>query len=133
MMTEQQRRHIENRLLEERAKCMAVLQSLEADVSTAETESSGDLSAYPTHPADRASDVSEREVDITLVERHRERIRAIDDALRRLKEDPENFDRSVVSGRQIPFTRLDLIPWTRVCVDEEEPEFDFVEEKDESQ
>jgi RNA polymerase-binding transcription factor DksA len=128
MMTEQQRRYVEDRLLDERSKALAVLQSLESDVSEAGTESGGDLSAYPTHPADRATDASEREVDLALLERNRDRIRVIDDALRRLHEDPENYDRSVVSGRQIPFTRLDLIPWTRVCVDETEPAYDLVEE-----
>ena len=127
MMTEQQREHIEKRLQEERDRAANVLRSLESDVSVSERDASGELSGYPTHPADRGTDTRERDIDLTLLERQRERLRVIDDGVRRLEEDPDHYDISVVSGRQIPFTRLDLIPWTRVCVDEEEPGVDIPE------
>lgn len=119
-MTEDQKRHLEQRLLQERERTVEVLSSLEADAMQPEADA-GELSHLPTHPADRGTDVFERQIDLSLVERQRERLRLIDDALERLREDPDSFDISIVSGRRIPFARLELIPWTRVCVDEEEP------------
>ena len=118
MLSETDRSRLEQRLLEERAKTTEALRELGEDLEVSE-ENSGELSRMPTHLADRASDVQEEEMDIVLAEQQAERLRLIDDALERLRKAPEEFDRSVVSGRRIPFERLDLIPWTRVLPDED--------------
>jgi RNA polymerase-binding transcription factor DksA len=116
-MNDKQRERIESRLLEERQRTVRALRELGADLE--EDGSGGELSHYPTHPADRGSENQEEEVDIALAQRQREQLLAIDSALMRLRESPDDFDRSVVSGRRIPFERLDLIPWTRVLADED--------------
>jgi RNA polymerase-binding transcription factor DksA len=108
---------MENRLLEERRQAATTLQSTVADIAS-NTTSDGDLSKVPSHLADQASDAQDQELDTIVAERQSERIEAIDDALRRLRETPEEFDVSVVSGAPIPFERLDLLPWTRVLADE---------------
>ncbi len=118
-MTAKERSRIEQRLLEERERTLKLVNELRADVREPEVESTGDLSLMPTHPADRASDVQEREMDETLAEREATQLELIDDALRRLREDPEHFDVSVVSGEKIPFARLELVPWTRVLAGED--------------
>ena len=119
MLSENQRSGLERRLLEERAKVTGALRELGHDLEYAE-ERSGELSRMPTHLADRGSDVQEEEMDVALAEQQAERLRRIDEALDRLRDAPDEFDRSVVSGRHIPYERLELIPWTRVLADEEE-------------
>lgn len=118
-MNRQQMERIENRLLEERNRTLEALRTLGADIE--EDGSSGELSNYPTHPADRGSETQEEDIDIALAQRQREQLDAIDLALERLRSSPEEFDKSVVSGRTIPFERLELIPWTRVLADENAP------------
>lgn len=65
-----------------------------------------------------AGTLDEVEFDIRMAERHSEFIGLIDDALRRLREAPEFFDVSVVSGARIPFERLEMVPWTRRLTEE---------------
>jgi RNA polymerase-binding transcription factor len=37
----------------------------------------------------------------------------IDEAMRRLEREPERFGHDELTGEQIPFERLDLVPWAR--------------------
>lgn len=120
MLTEDQIRHLENRLLEERRAATQSLSSTTADIESNITDD-GDLSKVPSHLADQASDVQDEELDTIIAERESDRIEVIDDALRRLRDKPDAFDVSVASGETIPFERLDLIPWTRVLASEADP------------
>jgi RNA polymerase-binding transcription factor DksA len=119
MLSEEQIRHIENRLLEERRQASEALRSTAQDIESNITDD-GDLSKVPSHLADQASDTQDEELDTIVAERESDRIEAIDDALRRLRDQPDRFDVSAVSGERIPFERLDLIPWTRVLAKEEQ-------------
>jgi RNA polymerase-binding transcription factor DksA len=119
MLSQQQKQRIEQRLLEEREQCSAVLRTLSSELEAGE-QATGELTETPTHLADRGSDVQEEEMDVALAERQIERLHLIDEALTRLRETPAEFDRSVVSGAEIPFERLVLLPWTRVRVEEEQ-------------
>ena len=117
MLNEDQRRRIEERLLEERDQAMADLRELGNDIE--EGQPAGELSRVPTHLADRGSDAQEDDMDAMLAERQAERVHAIDDALERLRQRPDEFGQSILSGKDIPFERLEMIPWTRVLADEE--------------
>lgn len=117
-MTQEQRNHLEARLLEERARASEALRDLTEDIGEPLGTGAGDLSKYPSHPADLASDVAERERDQTLAEHQSALIERIDEALTLLREDPEAYGVSRVSGERIPFERLDAMPWTRVLADE---------------
>lgn len=117
MLTQSQVARLEERLLEERASTAQTLRELGMDIEGT-AMSDGDLSRIPTHLADQASDVQEEEMDIQIAERNSRLLALIDDALARLRESPETFDVSAVSGRRIPFERLEIVPWTRVLPDE---------------
>jgi RNA polymerase-binding transcription factor DksA len=118
MLNQQQLKRIEQRLLEERQKAAAALRELGSDLEGSE-DAGGELSNIPTHLADLGSNVQEEEMDLVLAEQQLERLHAIDEALVRLRQTPQEIDVSVVSGRPIPFERLELIPWTRVLADED--------------
>jgi RNA polymerase-binding transcription factor DksA len=91
-----QLRRIEQRLLQEREMALRTLLGTWTDIQR--------------HPI---ADMRKEEMDIHLAERHSEFIGLIDAALRRLREFPEGFHLSVVSGEPIPFERLEMVPWTR--------------------
>ena len=121
MLSSKQIAHLESRLLEERQRTVNVLRELSADLRD-NASSDGDLSTLPTHLADQATDVQEEETDIEVAEMHSARLQAIDEALVRLRESPDEFDRSGTSGEPIAFERLDMVPWTRVRADEMDEE-----------
>ncbi|HEU4564391.1 MAG TPA: TraR/DksA family transcriptional regulator [Gemmatimonadaceae bacterium] len=114
-MTEGQRRHLEKRLLEERQRLVDSLARYRDEGDSSERERSGDLSAYPLHLADEGTDEMRRELDASIAQRESGTLADIDEALRRLYRDPERYGRCEVSGEEIPFARLDVIPWARTC------------------
>ena len=42
----------------------------------------------------------------------------IDEAIRRLEREPERFGHDELTGEQIPFERLDLVPWARTAAED---------------
>jgi RNA polymerase-binding transcription factor DksA len=114
-LSEDQRRHLEGRLREERERVLRILRRYDESRDESETEADGDISDYPFHLADRGTDTYEQEMDSVLAERASRELEAIDDALRRLYESPERFGICEDTGAPIPFERLDLVPWARTC------------------
>ena len=115
-LTQQQREHLENRLHEERERTLQVLNGILADTSTlTEQDAAGDLSKMPFHPADLATDEINREVDESNATRASRELAEIDAALERLYKSPADFGVCEEDGRDIPFERLDIIPWARTC------------------
>lgn len=114
-LTKQQREHLEQRLHEERERTLQVLNGILADTtSLTEQDAAGDLSKMPFHPADLATDEINREVDESNATRASRELADIDAALERLYTSPADFGRCE-DGREIPFERLDIIPWARTC------------------
>lgn len=101
-LTPEQIRRLERRLLDERQRALRTLWAKRMDME--DHRSAGSL--------------DEVELDIRMAERHSEFLSLIDDALHRLRESPDDFDVSVVSGARIPFERLDMVPWTRRLTEE---------------
>jgi DnaK suppressor protein len=116
-LTEAQRHHIEERLLAERESALRVLRRFDGEREASQTAASGDLSDYPFHPADHGTDSYEQEMNTVFAERAGRELEAIDDALRRLYEEPERFGICENTGEPIPFERLDVIPWARTCLE----------------
>ncbi len=106
---------IERRLLEERDRTLESLQQAIEEESEGQRESAGELSRMPTHLADAASDTQEAEKDLANANRESRQLTVIDDALRRLREDPEAYTTCERCGTHIEEERLELVPWTRLC------------------
>ena len=115
-LTSEQRSHLEQRLQEERARALQDLnRSVNEHSSESEQERSGDLTAYPFHTADRGTDTMDTELEASIATRVSRELAEIDAALERLYRSPERFGICEDTGREIPFERLDLIPWARTC------------------
>lgn len=104
-LTDAQIQRLQQRLLEERAKAVRAIWVKRGDMED--------------HRA--RGELDELEWDIRMAERQTEFIALIEDALRRLRESPHDFDVSVASGERIPYERLELVPWTRRLTEEADP------------
>jgi DnaK suppressor protein len=115
-MKESQRKHLEQRLLEERRSTDRALHRSDEATRIA-TEEDGDLTSYPQHLADEGTDTMEQEKALQLLSAEGQRLAQIDEALRRLYKEPERFGRCDECGNEIAMERLELIPWTTLCRD----------------
>jgi RNA polymerase-binding transcription factor DksA len=114
-LTTAQRKHLEKRLRDERARALKLVNSIVADRSAGtEQDESGDLSLMPFHPADIGTDAMNEELDESNATRASRELAEIDDALERLYKTPAKYG-LCEDGREIPFERLDIIPWARTC------------------
>lgn len=117
-LTTSQRNHLEKRLLEERARINKDLARFtNEEASDDEQDRSGDLSKVPFHPADQGTDTMDSELDASNATRQSAELAEIDDALERLYKSPEKFGICEDTGKDIPFERLDIVPWVRTCDD----------------
>jgi len=121
-LTDEQRHHLEARLKEERARAARVLERHAGTLGVSEQEETGDLSRHPLHLADEGTDTFERELEASLATRARRELAEIDAALRRFYAQPNRFGICEDTGREIPFERLDLVPWARRCDEPVTPE-----------
>lgn len=114
MLTENERKQIEERLRKDREQVLEAIGHFE-DADDELRARMGELSAYDNHPADMGSESQEQEQQFLLATIEGRRLYAIDDALRRLYQTPEEFGLCEVDGEAIEFDRLMVIPETRVC------------------
>ena len=78
-------------------------------------DAAGNLSKFPTSPADLGSDNYELEFTLSLLESEQELLREIDDALERINQGIYGICEG--TGEGIPRTRLKFEPWTRYTVE----------------
>jgi RNA polymerase-binding transcription factor DksA len=118
-MNDSERRHVEQRLTQERDRATASLDRYEEQTRTS-TEDDGELTQYKQHPADEGTDTMEQEKNLLLLEKESERLTLIDSALTRLYKEPDTFGQCEKCGAEIGVERLDVVPWTRFCVEHQE-------------
>jgi DnaK suppressor protein len=116
-LTDEQRRHLERRLHEEREHAQAIIRRYDEERDASQAESDGDLSSFPSHVADQGTDNYDQEMAAQLAQRASRELEEIDAALQRLYEHPERFGISETTGEAIAFERLDLIPWARTAAE----------------
>lgn len=115
-LTAKQRKHLERRLQEERARILGDLNRQVGDLSDSdEQDRAADLTKMPLHMADRGSDTMETELTAANLTRQSRELADIDSALERLHRTPDRFGVCEDTGKAIPFDRLDVIPWARTC------------------
>jgi RNA polymerase-binding transcription factor len=123
-MTKQQLKHLEARLLDERARVMKELGYYDESFSNTQQSADGDLSSYSFHMADQGTDTSEREKQFLFASQEGRYLWHVNQALRRLYSDPEQFGRCQTCGQEISFDRLDALPHARLCITCKEKEED---------
>lgn len=114
-LTKAQLEHFRARLLEERERVTRDLARYHAKTERSLREESGELSSAPVHLADLGTDTEDQELDASNAARQSLELEEIDAALEKLYHRPDDYGRCEKTGKQIPYERLDLIPWARTC------------------
>ncbi len=114
MLTEEQRTTVERLLIREREQMLDAIGHHDEKVQDLR-ERSGELSVYRFHPADVGTESQEQEKDFMITSMEGGRLYAIDEALRRLYDEPENFGRCSQCDKDIEWERLEVIPETTLC------------------
>ncbi|MEO7103087.1 MAG: TraR/DksA family transcriptional regulator [Gemmatimonadaceae bacterium] len=115
-MTRDQRNHLEARLLQERERISRLLSRYsDKNEDQDEQDQAGDVTKMPLHMADQGTDTMQQELDAVMADRETATLAEIDAALERLYHNPEKFGVCERTGGEIPFARLDMVPWARTC------------------
>jgi RNA polymerase-binding transcription factor DksA len=116
-LTKKQLAHIEKRLLDERARALRSL-GLFDEMAKADRESGdSDLSAYTDHMADQGTEAMEREKAALFATKEGRYLYRLEEALRRLYNDPQSFGSCQTCGSPVGYERLDALPHARYCID----------------
>lgn len=116
-LTKKQLSHLEARLLEERARALKAL-GLFDEMAKADRESAdSDLAVYTDHMADQGTEAQEREKAAVFATKEGRYLYRLEEALRRLYNDPKTFGTCHTCGSDVGFERLDALPHARYCID----------------
>lgn len=99
-------------LLNKRRELMGDMHSMERE---ALSKNSSDLSTLPVHMADQGTDAYEQEFTLTLVEKDRQLLRDVNDALAKI----QNGTYGICEGTALPISRarLEAVPWSRFSIE----------------
>lgn len=78
-------------------------------------ESAQEMASYSLHMADSGTDAYDRDFALSLLSSDQDAIYEIDEALRRIERN--TYGICELTGKPIPKTRLEAIPWTRFTVE----------------
>jgi RNA polymerase-binding protein DksA len=104
-------------LLQIRSKIQGDIKSM-SDESQGDQSDKGDLSGHAMHMADVATDMYDREFNLSLASNDREIIQKINTALDRIEKKTYGF--CLKSGKRISEQRLRAIPYTEYCLEVQE-------------
>src|SRR5690606_2001001 len=105
-LSKEQIQHIQKRLLRERDRALRSLGQSEVLAKHAAEQADLDLYSYSDHIADLGSDAMEWEKMLLFASKEGRYLYRIEEALRRLYKDPDNFGRCHNCGSLINFDRL---------------------------
>ncbi|HPB18773.1 MAG TPA: TraR/DksA C4-type zinc finger protein [Candidatus Cloacimonas sp.] len=107
-------KHYEEVIRSELRESIAYIESINKEQSLGARESSGDLSSYAYHQADQGSDTNLMEQTVMMLESEREKIRHLNEALRRIEDG--TYGICEFCGEFIQESRLEVIPYATCCV-----------------
>jgi len=113
-LTAKELKHFEKMLLEAREKERRQLSSIQEEMDRTQVESSSDLSAFPSHPADLGTDTSAREKNSILATVEGDILYEIDQALRKIFD--KTYGSCETCEELISKKRLEAVPYARRCI-----------------
>ena len=117
VLSKEQLAHLEKRLLNEHEKALRGLGLFNRAAQSDRSSGDSNLASYKDHMADQGTEAMEREKAALFAAKEGRYLYRLEEALRRLYEDPENFGRCHATGRPISFERLDALPHARYCIE----------------
>jgi RNA polymerase-binding transcription factor DksA len=124
MLSPEDLKHFEARLLEERDRVKKHLGFYEDAFKVGDQASDGDLSSYSFHMADQGTDAMEREKQFLFASQEGRYLWHINYALNKLYTTPEKYGYCEATNKPIGFERLDALPHARFCIEHKAKEED---------
>src|SRR6202451_1370306 len=94
---------------------MELREQLLKQMSGLAKESAQEMAGYSLHMADSGTDNFDRDFALSLLSSDQDAIYEIEEALKRIERN--TYGVCELTGKPIPRTRLDAIPWTRFTVE----------------
>ncbi len=104
-------------LLKMKAQIAGDIRSM-ADENEGDQTDKGDVSGHAMHMADVATDMYDREFNLSLASNDREVLQRINEALSRIEKGV--YGLCLKSGKRIPEPRLKAIPYAEYCLEVQE-------------
>ncbi len=117
MLTKKQLQHIEGRLMDERARALKALGLFDKFAKLDRETMDSDLSAYTDHMADQGTEAMEREKAALFATKEGRYIYRLEEALRRMYNDPKTFGSCHTCSSPVGYERLNALPHARYCID----------------
>jgi RNA polymerase-binding transcription factor DksA len=108
---------IADRLIKQRERLLLLREILLKEIHQLTAEACEETPSYSMHPADAATDSFDRDLVLALASYDQEGLYEIDAALRRIEDG--TYGVCELTGRPIPWERLEAMPWTRFSVEGE--------------
>jgi RNA polymerase-binding transcription factor DksA len=105
------------RLEEERTRLQGIRDDLQRERSDATSETGDELSSVDQHPGDAGTETFELERNVSLLEQVENELEEIETAFGRLERG--EYGRCQACGRPIGDERLEAMPATRFCVEDQ--------------
>ncbi len=96
------------------ARLMELRDQLTRQMDGLAQESAQEMSGYSLHMADSGTDNFDRDFALSLLSSDQDAVYEIEEALKRIEKN--TYGICELTGKPIPKTRLDAIPWTRFTV-----------------
>ena len=110
--------HFRTLLLDERTRVKDAIEYLHQEhPGSLEDETEEIAGTADNHLGETATATLDREIDYSLAENSGEVLEAIERALKRL--DDGSYGTCVNCGKPIPEERLEALPWTELCIDDQ--------------
>ena len=105
------------RLKEERTRLQGIRDNLQREQEEATSDTGGELSSVDQHPGDSGTETFELERNVSLREQVEDQLAEIDAAFQRLEHG--DYGKCQACGRPIGDARLEAMPATRFCVEDQ--------------
>jgi RNA polymerase-binding transcription factor DksA len=105
------------RLEHERTRLQGIRDDLRREKEEATFEASGELSSFDQHPGDSGTETFELEKNVSLLEQVEDELDEVEAAFGRLERG--EYGRCQACGRPIGDERLEAMPATRFCVEDQ--------------
>jgi DnaK suppressor protein len=105
------------RLEEDRTRLVGIRDDLQREQEQATSDTGGELSSFDQHPGDSGTETFELEKNVSLLEQLEDELVEIDAAVQRLERGTYGICQPC--GRPIGDERLEALPATRFCVEDQ--------------
>jgi RNA polymerase-binding transcription factor DksA len=106
-----------HRLIKQRERLLSLREDLAKEIQQLRVEACEDTPNYSVHMADAGTDSFDRDLVLGLVSFEQEGLYEIDAALKRIEDG--TYGICELTGKTIPWERLEAVPWTRFSVQAE--------------